>query len=186
VPSDVWPEGTVVEADDMAQVWPARFSGRGLRYVRVAGCVKGAAIAGAAIAACASVPLVHCSPDSPATVQLEQRIVPDTSLKELAANPESYLGRTVQVTGRLENIGKNYFTDLRVGLKGEDGAFVYVTPWLPLELPPSPPGGSRPSPATLSEYLDRTVNLRGVLERVTLKGAGEVYSIRVESAEIVR
>jgi hypothetical protein len=98
----------------------------------------------------------------------------------------SFLGRTIELTGRLANIGTDYFTDLQVALLDQHGNFIYVIPWLPLAYPPLPPGTSRATPPALSDYLGKHVTLTGMLERTDLKGVGEVYALRVESAEKAR
>jgi len=107
------------------------------------------------------------------------------SVRALAETPEAYFGRRIEVSGQLENAGTNYFTDLRVVLEDSEGNAIYVTPWLPLEFPPSPPGVSRPRPPTLSDYLGKRVKLVAILEHTTFKGIGEVYSLRVKSAAII-
>jgi hypothetical protein len=95
----------------------------------------------------------------------------------------TYVGKTVEVTGQLTNIGTDYFTDLQVALRDQHGNAVYVIPWLPLAYPPMPPGAARERPPALSDYLDKHVKLTGMLERTDLKGVGEVYALRVGSAE---
>ncbi len=112
--------------------------------------------------------------------------VPQLSVKSVAENPEQYLGKTLRVTGRLENKGTNYFTDLRVVLKDDQCNFVYVRPWLPTELPPSPPGYTGERRPVLSQYLGNEVELTTVLERGTLKKVGEVYLLKVKSAKVLR
>lgn len=95
----------------------------------------------------------------------------------------TYLGKTIEVTGQLASVGTNYFTDLQIALRDQYGNAVYVIPWLPLAYPPSPPCVPRERPPALSDYLDKRVKLTGVLERTDLKGVGEVYALRVGSAE---
>ncbi len=162
-----------------------------IRGARLSGCAHAkpltrvaryALLVGAIAVTWGSVLPVACGVED---VRPKAGIVLNSSVEALAVNPEKYLGRTVQVSGRLENMGKNYFTDLRVVLRDDGGNSVYVIPWLPVELPPSPPGASKARPPTLSQYLDKTVKLIAVLERATLKGVGGVYSLRVQSAEII-
>lgn len=114
--------------------------------------------------------------------------VPEISLQSLLANGDARLGQTVYVVGILENIGRNFFTDLRVVLKdrkSEDAAFVYVRPWLPLELPPGPRGGQKERPLTLSNYLGKKVQLKAVLSRGMLRNVGEVNLLEVKAAKIL-
>jgi len=108
------------------------------------------------------------------------------SVGSLAQHPDKYLNNTVRLAGRLENEGKNYFTDLRVVLRDAQGNRVYVRPWLPAELPPSPPGYTGKKPQVLSQYLGKEVELTAVVERGTLKNVGEVYLLNVKSAKVVR
>lgn len=111
------------------------------------------------------------------------------SIRELIEKGETLLGKRIRVAGKLENIGKNYFTDLKVVLKDpdhENGDFIYVRPWLPLEFPPGPPGSrAQEKPETLSQYLGQTVELTAVLKNALLKHVGEVRLLEVESAQIV-
>jgi len=111
------------------------------------------------------------------------------TLKELAAQPERYLKATVQVTGILENQGKNFFTDLRLVLKDGEGRLFPVRPWLPLSLPPRPPAPQAPSgparqPAVLSDFLGKRVELTGIVEKGALRHAGEVYYLTVQEARL--
>ena len=78
----------------------------------------------------------------PVERQAGEEKVMELSLKALAENPGQYLGKTFRVTGKLRNIGENYFTDLRVILEDDKSNSIYVRPWLPLEFPPTPPGPS--------------------------------------------
>ncbi len=108
------------------------------------------------------------------------------SVASIVESPEKYLKKTVQLVGRLENKGKNYFTDLSIVLRDDQGNHVYVRPWLPIELPPSPPGSTRKRPAVLSQYLGKQVELTAVLDRGTLKKVGEVYLLSVISAKAIQ
>jgi M6 family metalloprotease-like protein len=86
-------------------------------------------------------------------------------LEKIAANPGAFLGQTVTLDGAVENIGKNYFRDLRLVLRGAAGAELPVgrTP-LPLEVPPGrleSTGG----PTTLSAVLGKPAIVVGVIRR---------------------
>lgn len=122
----------------------------------------------------------------PVERQAGEEKVPELSLKALAENPGQYLGKTFRVTGKLRNIGENYFTDLRVILEDDKFNFVYVRPWLPLEFPPTPPGHSDRRRPVLSQYLGQQVELTTALDRGTLKKVGEVYFLSVQSAKILK
>ncbi len=125
---------------------------------------------------------VHCQSDEP---EAEKEVVPAVALEALAAQPQAYVKKPIRVEGLLENEGKNYFTDLRIVLKSEEDDFVYVRPWLPVELPPMPPGVTGKRPETLAKYLGKKVELTAVLDRGTLKSVGEVYCLEVRSAKII-
>lgn len=122
-------------------------------------------------------------------IDREMSSVENVSMRQLIENKESFLGKEIRVTGNLENIGKNYFTDLKVVLRNpdeENGDFIYVRPWLPLEFPTLPPGApSSKRPDTLSKYLGQTVELIGLFNKGNLKHVGEVRLLEVESAKIL-
>jgi hypothetical protein len=101
------------------------------------------------------------------------------SIEIVAGNPEAFLGKTVQLTGRLENRGTNYFTDMELAITDEDGHFVRVRPWLPLEV------AQGNSQRTLSQFLERPVALTGVMVRDSLQGVGETYLLEVDSAVLL-
>jgi hypothetical protein len=105
------------------------------------------------------------------------------SIPALAADPDRYVGQSVQIRGRLVNVGTNYFTDLRLALSDSAGArFVYLSPFLPLAIAPAPRGGAAPAPPTVSQYLGERLIVRGVVVEGRLKNVGATYLIDVESA----
>jgi hypothetical protein len=108
------------------------------------------------------------------------------SVEALASGAGKYLGKTVTVSGSIENEGRNYFTDLRVVLKDEKGYKIYVRPWLPVSLPPGPPGVKEKRPGVLSDFLGKKVELSGVVRRGELGKAGEVTHLEVTRAAIVQ
>ena len=122
----------------------------------------------------------------PKKAESNEKPVLRTSVKSIAENPERYLKKAVRLTGRLENQGRNYFTDLNVVLKDAQGNFVHVRPWLPVALPPSPPGPTPKRPEVLSQYLGKQVELTAAVDRGTLGKTGEVYFLDVTSARIVQ
>ena len=95
------------------------------------------------------------------------------SLSDLADHPERFLNQTIKVVGRLENLGKNYFTDRRLVLKGSDDAtslksLAVKAPGVPLEVFPGPPGSrsmAAGQPRTLANYLGKDVDVVAVVER---------------------
>jgi hypothetical protein len=105
-------------------------------------------------------------------------------VKALADAPDKFAGKTVVVEGTLVNEGKNYFTDLRVAVQDDSGEKIYVSPWLPTEVPPGPPGRESTRP-TLSQFLGKRVELTGTLEKRTLRGVGETQQLVVKQARIL-
>ena len=107
------------------------------------------------------------------------------SVKALADAPAKFAGKTVVVEGTLVNEGKNYFTDLRVVVQDDSGEKIYVSPWVPTELPPGPPGQEATRP-TLSQFLGKRVELTGTLEKRTLRSVGETHQLVVKEARILQ
>src|SRR4051794_29283163 len=90
----------------------------------------------------------------PVFSQLAAEVIQKLSVRELVANTDRLMNKTVDVEGTLRNRGRNYFTDLRLVLEDTGGnPEILVNSWLPIELPPRP--GSEPSRPTLAEYLGR-------------------------------
>ncbi len=106
------------------------------------------------------------------------------SVEALERAPERYRDRTVRVSGKLENAGRNYFTDLRLVLKDAAGRTVAVRPWLPLSLPPRPAGASGRPPAVLSDFLGKEVELVAKVRKGALRHFGDVWHLEVTSARV--
>jgi hypothetical protein len=100
------------------------------------------------------------------------------------------LNQQVTLVGVLEFVGTNYFTDPRFVLVDDQGTRISVTPWLPLEVPPSMPGApAGPRPATMADFRGKRVSLTGIVRsgppaRPTPTGAAGTY-IEVRRAVIV-
>jgi hypothetical protein len=108
------------------------------------------------------------------------------SVAAVSARPEDYVGKSLRVTGTLENEGSNYFTDLRVVLRDAQGNAIRVRPWLPTALPPAPSRPGTKAPATLSQFLGKKVELTSEVSRGTLPPKEEqVYFLQVKSARVV-
>lgn len=102
------------------------------------------------------------------------------SIKEAAIAPEKLEGNTIQLEGKLENVGKSYFKGMRLVLKdGEDA--VRVLPWLPLETAPARATQESPRHELMSSYLSRKVRLAGAL----VKNAEGDWVFKVSKAEIL-
>ncbi|MDQ0627135.1 M6 family metalloprotease domain-containing protein [Paraburkholderia graminis] len=86
-----------------------------------------------------------------------------------SASPPLVPGTSVVVTGRLENVGTNYFKPdtRRIILRNEEGEEVNVSTSVPLE---ATPGTGRPPVGILSDFLDRNVEIRGVVEKGATEG----------------
>jgi hypothetical protein len=131
-------------------------------------CLSVAALAGAAAeGACAAPPAGAGGAARP-------------TIKAIAQDPAAWLDKEAALTGTLENQGANYFTDLRVVLRDDEGNAVAVKPWLPVSVPPGPKTGPRPK--TLSSYLGKKVDLQCTVRRGELRGAGTTYYLEVKQA----
>jgi hypothetical protein len=122
--------------------------------------------------------------DSSASEEPSAQPPAKVSLEALEREPERYRDRAVRVTGRLENIGRNYFTDLRLVFKDAAGRTVPVRPWLPLSVPPRPAGAPGPPPAVLSDFLGKDVELTARLRKGPLRHFGDVWHLEVTSARV--
>ncbi len=109
----------------------------------------------------------------------------EATIESVAERPADYLHKSVRLKGRLENEGKNLFTDVRIVLKDGEGNFLHVRPWAPISLPP-PPGRSGQRPPVISDFLGKEVELEAVVRRGTIRKAGEVYLLEVKSAKVVK
>jgi hypothetical protein len=129
-------------------------------------------------------PALACSQERPPATPSDG---PQTvSVASVSARPEDYLGKTFRVTGTLENQGSNYFTDLRVALRDAQGNTMRVRPWLPTSVPPGPSRPGAKSPATLSQFLGKKVELTAEVARGPLPPKEEqVYFLQVKSARVV-
>jgi len=107
-------------------------------------------------------------------------------IPQLLSSPAKFTQCPLRVTGPLVNRGKNYFTDLRVYLLDKDEKKIPVRLWLPLEVPPSPPGKERSRPMVLGDFLGRKVTLEAYLRKAE-KGqfADAEYYLEVKKASIV-
>jgi len=106
-------------------------------------------------------------------------------IDKLTAEPFGMMGRRIEVRGVLQNLGTNYFTDLKLVLMNKEGQSIPVSAWLPLSVPPPRPGSDpKNRPALISDPLGREVKLFGVWEKQEA-GDGGKYFLRVEKHEII-
>lgn len=159
-----------------------RFASQGLR-IATALAFGGWMLGAAAVAGCSPAPTGSGQAPSRAAVGDDEDAGP--SIAAVAADPAAFLERELRLVGRLVNRGENYFTDLRVALEDDEGAFLDVWPWLPTSLPPAPPGATGKRPEVLSDYLGKKVELTGKIERRQLRSVGEAFVLVVEKAEVV-
>jgi len=82
------------------------------------------------------------------------------SIIELNKNSASYVDSFITISGKLLNVGKDYFKDLQIVLKDSLGNAIRIRPWLPVEIPP-PQNPSLPRPKVMSDYLNKDVVLKG-------------------------
>jgi hypothetical protein len=127
-----------------------------------------------------------CAAEKATVAGAEDTGAASVSLEVLVGNPEGYVGKAVQVTGTLENAGSNYFTDLRVQLRDDQGHAIAVQPWLPTALPPGPKRPGVTPPPTLSTYMGKRVDLTAVVEHGELPRRDEVFYLKVQSATVVK
>jgi hypothetical protein len=142
---------------------------RAMPWMRRIACVL--AVTGVAETGCAEPP--------PATSAAAR-----PTIGAITQSPAAWVDRDATVTGRLANQGANYFTDLRVVLKDDAGHALAVKPWLPIALPPAPPGSGGTRPRTLAQFLGRKVELEATLRHGFL-GETETYYLEVKRARTV-
>jgi hypothetical protein len=123
-----------------------------------------------------------CLPGFVSAQPASEKVTPS----ELLAKKDELTNKQVTVEGTLTNSGTNYFTDLRVLLKDnkDSQSGVLVQPWLPVETPPRQTSGSSSTP-TLSDFLGKKVEIRGVLTDSVVKHVGSSKVLRVESARTI-
>ena len=128
--------------------------------------------------------VASCAGEMPATSATLRSQQQPVDVSTVASNPERFVGRSLTLRGTLSNNGKNYFTDLIVVLTDDkDESFVYIQPWLPTSVPPSLPGTAPRD--TLSNYLDKKVELEGTLRFGEVKKVGDAHYLEVTSARIL-
>jgi hypothetical protein len=123
-----------------------------------------------------------CLPGLVSAQPASEKVTPS----ELLAKKDELTNKQVTVEGTLTNSGTNYFTDLRVLLKDnkDSQSGVLVQPWLPVETPPRQTSRSSSTP-TLSDFLGKKVEIRGVLTDSVVKHVGSSKVLRVESARTI-
>jgi M6 family metalloprotease-like protein len=105
------------------------------------------------------------------------------TIAELIKNPSAYVGKKLRVTGRMENAGSNYQTDLRPVLKEPDGdrSVPVVWPGVPGGIV-RPPGTARQRPAVTSDYLGKDVEVIATYEESTGRDGKPTLRLRILSA----
>jgi len=106
------------------------------------------------------------------------------SLERLINEPKKFVGKRVTVIGKLENLGENYFRNLRAFLIDEKGKKIFIKPWVPLEVPP--PRNEEKRPFVMSDFLGKKVKLIGIYQKDVKDLFPQVdFYFQVESAEIL-
>lgn len=100
------------------------------------------------------------------------------TVADLVDSPNTFLDRKVKVTGTLINTKSSYFPSPDFAITDSGASRFSVTSWLPLEIPPPPPGTSEEQPRTMQLYLNRKVNLVG-----TVKKSGPSFYLEVTRGE---
>jgi M6 family metalloprotease-like protein len=103
---------------------------------------------------------------SPITVDRSAAAQPgeEVSIADIQHDPERFRDKVVRLHGKLENEGKNYFTDLRLVFRDLAGNRISVKSSLPTETPP-PYGNSELHQPSLSELLGRSVDITAVIDK---------------------
>jgi hypothetical protein len=111
--------------------------------------------------------------------------VPQTDVAAVAESPGSFTKESVRLSGTLENIGTNYFTDQKLMLTDQTGRTIPVQVPLPAEIPPTQKGQQPPNKSTtLSFYLGKQVTVTGSVETNAAGGTDEkTYVFRATHIE---
>jgi len=102
------------------------------------------------------------------------------SIAQLRGEADLRMGQRVVVEGILRARGDNYYVDPRFALVDSEGNELPVSPWAPLEIPPSPPGAATPPAGIqiMADYLDRPVVVEGVY-RLDARRGGDLLVAEV-------
>ena len=116
-----------------------------------------------------------------APAQPAEKPAPSVALETLVKAPDKYLNTRVRLSGTVENLGRNYFTDRSVALRDESGHTIAVSQTgVPTGLPP-PAGREGRRPATLSDYLGKKVEVIATVQRREQDGIKPEYVLKIES-----
>ncbi len=118
-------------------------------------------------------------PPSPSLVKRGREGEFGVGLFELAAEPKSYEGKTIETGGKLIQTSPAYFPKpIFMITNGIDK--IRVSSWLPLEVAPSPKGFKKRRGKVMSDFLDKYVTISG---KVVLEDGK--LSIEVKDAKIL-
>lgn len=101
--------------------------------------------------------------DRLAAIEMALDETPVVTIKGIIADPNSFLNETVRVSGKLMN-GGNYYSNPNFFITDGTNAFS-VTAWLLLEHPAALSNSSEKSPKIMSDYLKKTVTLKGTVKK---------------------
>ncbi|HBL31878.1 MAG TPA: hypothetical protein DD490_34075 [Acidobacteria bacterium] len=99
------------------------------------------------------------------------------SIQEVVADPASFLHQQLRLAGVLVNQNPSLFPEGRIVLQDSGGNTLPVRHWLAVETLQSAPE----SLPTLTDYLDKPIELIGTLEAISQNEEGESYIFRIES-----
>ena len=111
-------------------------------------------------------------------------VAPQFNLAAVNQSPDSFTHKLVQLSGVIENVGSNYFTDQRLVFTDQTGRSIPVQLSAPVEVPPAQTiQQQKHSPKTVSSYLDKPVVVTGSIDVTEVKGQGKTYVFRATDVQ---
>jgi hypothetical protein len=129
----------------------------------------------------AGIPLPLRAPAPPGAVN-----APRSNLADVTKSPDSFAHKVVRLSGVVENVGSNYFTDQRLMLTDQTGRSIQVQLVAPIEIPPAQTiRQQKHRPSIVSSYLGKSVELTGTLDLTDVKGQGNIYVFRATNVKTI-
>jgi M6 family metalloprotease-like protein len=130
-------------------------------------------------------PVVQGLKPAPARSTQGSAATNDTTVNAVVNSPEKFLGKPISLSGRIENTGTNFFTDLRLALTDLTGKSISMQLKAPTEVPPTPPGKVPPGPPSgpVSTFLNKQVVVTGSVVRKEIPGQGTAYVFQVTNVQ---
>ena len=146
------------------------------------------------------------SPEKPPSLADRLKVeVLFVTVDDLVRSPHTFLGRKVKVTGMLISTKEPFSPNPEFAITDRANSQILfkVTPWLPLqaplpppermtpsqlplEVPSSPPDSTQKQPRTMQSYLNRMIDLVGVVKQIEPSFYLEVSSGEFSSADAPR